>query len=90
MIPIYKKKEKNKPGNYRPISLLSILSKLLEKLMHRRLYSFLNKFKILYKHQFGFRNNHSTILALIKITDNITEKLNKGNHWNIPRPEQGF
>ena len=50
VIPIYKKKNKYDPTNYRPISLLSIFNKLLEKLMHHRLYSFLNKYNILYKH----------------------------------------
>jgi retron-type reverse transcriptase len=47
--------------------------------MHRRLYSFLNRFQILFKHQFGFRQNHSTVLALIEITENIKEQLDSGN-----------
>lgn len=79
IIPIYKKKSKIDPGNYRPISLLSIFNKLLEKLVFHRLHSFLTKFDILFKHQFGFRENHSTILAIIEITDNIKEELDKGN-----------
>ena len=80
VIPIYKKKEKTAPGNYRPISLLSVLNKILEKLMHKRLYSFLMKYNILYKYQFGFRKGHSTILANIEIVDNIREHLDKGEH----------
>ena len=79
VIPIYKKKNKYDPTNDRPISLLSIFNKLLEKLMHHRLYSFLNKYNILYKHQFGFRENHSTTLAIIEIVDTIREELDKGN-----------
>ena len=79
VIPIFKKKDKSLAGNYRPISLLSIFNKLLEKLMYVRLYSFLTKFDILFKHQFGFRGNHSTILAIIEITDNIRHELDKGN-----------
>jgi len=50
VIPIYKKAEKCSTGNYRPISLLSIFIKLLEKLMHKRLYSFLQKNNVLYQY----------------------------------------
>ena len=81
LIPIFKKQldeERILPGNYRPISLLSIINKLLEKLMYSRLMSFINKHKILYKYQFGFRKNHSTTLALIEITDNILKDLEEG------------
>jgi hypothetical protein len=55
VIPIYKKKERSLPGNYRPISLLSIFDKLLEKIIHKRLFTFLTENKILYDYQFGFR-----------------------------------
>lgn len=79
VIPVYKKKEHFLPGNYRPISLLSIFDKIIEKLVHKRLYSFLTKFKILYGLQFGFRENHSTIMALIEIVDNIRDEMDKGN-----------
>ena len=80
VIPIHKKKEKFYPGNYRPISLLSIFSKVFEKTMYKRLYSFLNKYKLLYELQFGFRRGHSTTLALIDITDKIREALDKGSY----------
>ena len=91
VIPIFKKKDKSLAGTYRPISLLSIFNKLLEKLMYARLYSFLTKFDILFKHQFGFRDNHSTILAIIEITDNSRHELDKGNSvigttWICLRP----
>jgi len=55
VIPLYKKGGKDIPGNYRPISLLSIFDKILEKLMFNRIYSFLVQNDILYKYQFGFR-----------------------------------
>jgi len=71
VIPVYKKGESYLTSNYRPISLLSVFNKLLEKLMHARLYSFLFKNDILYQYQFGFRKNYSTILALIEVIDNI-------------------
>jgi hypothetical protein len=80
VIPIFKKKEKFLPVNYRPISLLSIFDKILEKLMHKRLYSFLTKHEILYDYQFGFRSQHSTTLAIVEIVDNIRNDLDKSNH----------
>jgi hypothetical protein len=78
VIPLYKKKEKHNPENYRPISLLSTLNKIMEKLMYKRLITFLNKYKILYAYQFGFRQGHSTSLALIEIIDNILSDLEEG------------
>ena len=50
--------------NYRPISVLTCFSKLLERLMYKRFISFINKQRILSKHQFGFRKNHSTDHAM--------------------------
>ena len=46
VIPLYKKNSPEVPSNYRPISLLSVFSKIVEKLMHKRLYSFLEKYDI--------------------------------------------
>lgn len=75
IIPVYKKGDRCNPTNYRPISLLSIFDKLLEKLMFNRLISFIEDNAILYKYQFGFRKNYSTSLALIDVVDNIYENL---------------
>ena len=75
VVPIYKKGERHTTNNYRPISLLSVFNKLLEKLMHTRLYSFLQKNDILYHYQFGFRRNHSTSLALIEVVDSIIKHM---------------
>ena len=47
--------------------------------MFYRIYSFLEKFNILFEHQFGFHQKYSTVLALIEITDNIKENLDNGN-----------
>ena len=72
IIQLHKKREKDKPGNYRTISLLSIFDNVLEKLMFNRMYSFLVQNDILYKYQFGFRKGFSTSLALIELLDTIS------------------
>ena len=80
VIPIYKKNDKFIPDNYRPISLLSTLNKIMEKLMYRRIITFLDKHNILYRYQFGFRQNHSTSMALMEIVDCIYNDLEKGKY----------
>ena len=75
VIPIYKGGSTIELNNYRPISLLSIFDKIIEKLMHKRLYSFLNDNNILYSNQFGFRKNNSTTFALAQITEMIKETI---------------
>ena len=62
-------------NNYRPVSLLNILSKVFEKIMYSRLISFLNLHKILFEFQFGFRKNHSTYIALLILIDKLTKAL---------------
>ena len=79
VLPLFKKGSKQDCGNYRPISLLSNISKLLEKLMYSRLYSFLNIFNCISELQFGFRAKHSTSHALISITEKIREALDTGH-----------
>ena len=78
VIPIFKKGSKLTTSNYRPISLLSNLNKILEKLMFNRVYSFLEKNNILYHLQFGFRQKHSTNHTLVDITETIREALDNG------------
>ena len=78
VIPVYKKGEHFLPGNYRPISLLNVIDKILEKIMYTRLYSHLQANSLLYDYQFGFRKNYSTILALLEVTDSIYQNLDEG------------
>ena len=75
--PIFKKNDKNKCENYRPISLLSNISKLYERMMHTRLYGFFEKFQLFYKQQFGFRKQHSTNHAILSIIEDIRNSLDK-------------
>ena len=63
VIPIFKKGDRDKTSNYRPISLLSQFNKIFEKMLHSRIYAFVLKFNLLSDKQFGFRKNYSTTLA---------------------------
>ena len=65
--------------NYRPISLVSIYSKIFEKLIYSRMYYFLNKNNLIYGKQFGFRAKHSVNHALISTTELVKDKLECGN-----------
>ena len=78
VILLYKKNSPEIPSNYRPIFLLSVFSKLVEKLMHTRLYTFLEKYDILHSLQFGFHNKHSTLHALISLTESIKKTIDDG------------
>ena len=78
VVPIHKKGSTCLVSNYRPISLLSIFNKLIEKLMYNRIISFLEKFSILYNNQFGFRSKHSTTQALLLLTDKIQRSIDEG------------
>ena len=80
VIPLYKTKDPALFSDYRPISLLPFYSKILERLMHNRLYNFLTEHNILYMNQFGFRKNYSTFLALMDLVDNISKNIDKGNY----------
>jgi hypothetical protein len=80
VIPLYKKGDRTLPENYRPISLLPCVNKLLEKLIEKRLRLFLEKQNIFYDFQFGFRSGHSTSQALLEITNNIRSLLEKGQN----------
>ena len=76
VIPLFKSEDPHQLTNYRPISILPVLSKTLEKLFHKRLYKFLSINNILYQYQFGFRENHSTELALVTLNHNISTSFN--------------
>ena len=67
VILVYKKASSLMVSNYRPISLLSIFNKILERLMYNRLIKYFEKSCTFFDQQFGFRSNHSTVHALILI-----------------------
>ena len=75
ILPLFKSGKSSLFSNYRPISLLTSVSKVFEKVFYIRLYQFLMKYNILYIFQFGFRRNHSTSLALLVLLDKIINSL---------------
>lgn len=73
--PLLKKGEPTEVSNYRPISLISNVSKIIEKILKKRIESFLERFQILSDNQFGFRTGMSTEDALVYLTKNIYNNL---------------
>ena len=78
--PIFKKGDKTNVSNYRPISVLPLLSKVFEKAMAKRISNYLNKFDIISPAQFGFRRCRSTCDAISELTDTIYQNLNAKKH----------
>ncbi len=79
LIPIYKNKgSKVETQNYRPISLLPLVSKIFEKIIHTKTQQFLDENDILYKFQSGFRQNHSTDTSLSYLNDKILHGFDNG------------
>ena len=77
LIPVHKKDNIHLIGNYRPISVLSSFSKLLEKLIFTRLNKFLDQNKILSDCQIGFRESRSTSSAILKLNEHVLKNFEK-------------
>ena len=78
VVPVCKKDSQTNVSNYRPISLLSVFNKILEKLISNRLLKFLEKENIFFKGQFGFRPKHSTDYAILSIIDKVQKAVDEG------------
>ena len=76
--PIFKKGKKDDPNNYRPISVIPVVAKLFEKLVHEQLYNYLNDNDLLANCQSGFRSLHSTLTALLEATENWPLNIDNG------------
>ena len=81
VVPVFKSGRHDLLNNYRPISILPALSKILEKLMCTRLLDFLEHNHILYEHQYGFRKKHNTVQPIIQMLRYISE------HNDLPSKE---
>ena len=78
IVPIFKSGDMENAENYRPISVLPVLSKLLEKAVHDQLLTFLESNELLNNSQFGYREKHSTQLASTLFVDEIRQAAEKG------------
>ena len=77
---MFKKHDERDISNYRPIALLPTFSKVFEKLIHERLYTFLINNNILINEQYGFRKNYSTYMAVLKLSDYILQEMENGKY----------
>ena len=78
VIPVYKKGSKDLVSNYRPISLLSVLGKTMERCVFKHVYNFIHENNILTPQQSGFRPNDSTINQLLSITSDFYKAIDEG------------
>ena len=79
VVPVFKDGLRTNVGNYRPISLVSNVSKVLEKIVYKRILKFLNKTNFFFKNQFGFRKQRSTEQATALLSNLITKSLENNN-----------
>ena len=82
IIPLFKSNNPYTLNNYRPISILPTISKIFERLVHHRFTKFLNKYNLLNKFQFGFREKHSTEMALSFLNFKITQAF-ENNYFSL-------
>ena len=76
VIPLFKSGDKSTFTNYRPVTVLTAFSKILERIIYNGLLNYLNRHKILSDKQFGFLKNHSTEYALTLLYDKISSAIN--------------
>ena len=80
VVPLHKSKNKAEASNYRPILLLITISKVLEKIMYKRIYDFLTQQNLISHSQHGFRNKHSCETAMCELVGNICKGHEKDKH----------
>ena len=78
--PIFKTGDINSLSNYRPISILPTLSKVLEKVVYTRLINYLDKLNIIVSSQYGFRKNRTTCMAVLDLIEKINDAIDKGDY----------
>ena len=76
---MFKEGEPSDLDNYRPISVISVIAKVFERIVYDQLYNFLTNEDIISNHQSGFRSLHSTVTALLEATDNWAFNIARGN-----------
>lgn len=79
VIPLFKQGDRSLLGNYRPISLLNVFNKILEKLMYVRVHEYLHENHLLYNRQYGFRKGFSTSHAVMDVVKTLNINISKKN-----------
>ena len=77
--PLFKQGERSDLNNYRPISVISVIAKVFERIVYDQLYSFLTKEDVISKQQSGFCSLHSTVTTLLEATDSWGFDIDRGN-----------
>ena len=72
-IPLFKKGDFSPLVNYRPISLLPIISKVFERVIHDQMYEYFDQFNLLVEQQYRFRKQHSTEYPDVKLVDHVSK-----------------
>ena len=90
MTPVYKKDDPSDCRNYRPISLLSTVGKVLEKIVHKHVFNFLNANNLISSLQSGFVPGDSTVNQLVDIYNTFCKALDDGLEVNFLRRKQSF
>jgi hypothetical protein len=83
VVPLYKKGDCNQEGNYRPVSILPVVSKIFERLVYNQVYDYLCDHNLIYQYQSGFRSSFSTDTALTYLCDKIRFNMDKGLYTGV-------
>ncbi|XP_045460873.1 uncharacterized protein LOC123671201 [Harmonia axyridis] len=83
VVPVHKKDDVDEEGNYRPVSILPIISKVFEEILRKRLLSFLDEHSCISDSQHGFRSKRSTTSAIVELIAGVTEALDHHLHPEI-------
>ena len=75
---MFKKGDSSLLINYRPISLLPIISKMFERVIHDQMYEYFNQFNLLAEQQYGFSKQHFTEYAAVKLIDHVSREMEAG------------
>ena len=80
---VYKSGARDDCSNYRPISVLPVVSRAFEKLVYNQLYDYLDSNRLIYKHQSGFRSLHSVVTSLLAGTNDWYLNIDRGKYTGL-------